>query len=344
LPLSAVPPDLVIDYLSQPGIGRGYSRDEARWKYYDHEFNAGRERGFASLKDGRVRGFIGMIPVTVSTPDAGDRPLVWTCDWSVADQLANPGIGVLLLTAVHRGYDFVGGVGGTEDTRSIVPRMNTRTVADATVVLRRPLRLRPLLERVEKAVPFAPRLSSTALAGIPVPVRRRRAGSAASVTSGVSASVAALFDAPSDGACSVRYDARHLAWLGRSPVMHVQSAHLTLDGMEAGAVFWRRQVHPTRWRLALRAGPGGEALLEPLLAEILSHLRDREGASLLSVAVSGNDAALLATLKRHAFVTGERHDLYITRLEGPGSCGHGFSPMSYLDTDLGLVPWAEELI
>jgi len=343
-PLSAAPAELVVDYLTQPGIGRGYSRAEAEWKYFDGEFNGGRERGFVSLKDGRVRGFIGMIPVTVATPEAGDRDLIWTCDWSVADQQSNPGIGILLLTKVHRQYDFVAGVGGTEDTRSLVPRMGTRTVADATVVLRRPLRLRPLLERVEKAARFAPRLSETALARLPIPLKRVAGPAGATVSPGVSAAAAALFDAPAHGICSVRYDARHLAWLSRSPSMHVQSAHLAAGDAAAGALFWRRHHHPTRWRLALRFSPGGEQLVEPLLASILARLRDREGASLVSIAVSSSDQPLLDTLKRHAFIAGERHELFITGGQGPGSCEQGFAPMSYLDTDLGIVPWAEELV
>ena len=342
LPLSAAPAELVQDYLTQPGIGRGYSVEEARWKYFDSDFNAGRERGFVSLKDGRVRGFIGMIPARISTP-TGERDLIWTCDWSVADQQGTPGIGILLLTKVHRTYDLVAGVGGTEDTRSLVPRMGSRTVAEATTVLRRPLRLRPLLERAEKAVRFAPRLSGTALARVPLPLKGPSGPDIATISAGASAAVAALFDAPAAGGCSVRYDARHLAWLGRSPSMQVQSGHLLANGAAAGALFWRRHHHPTRWRLALRCGPGGEGLLEPLLAQVLAHLRNREGASLLSVAVSTGDRRLLDTLGRHAFIGGERHDLYISEAGDQLSCEGGFAPMSYLDTDLGIVPWAEEL-
>lgn len=344
LPLSAVPAELVEDYLAQPGIGRGYSREEARWKYLDAQFNEGRERGFVSLKDGRVRGFIGMIPVTLATPDAGDRDLIWTCDWSVDDPQSSPGIGVLLLTKVHKTYDLVAGVGGTEDTRSIVPRMRTRTVADAAVVLRRPLRLKPMLERAEQAVPFAPKLSATVLARMPLPLRGRPAVAATpAVSTGVSRAAAALFDQPAEGVCSVRYDHRHLAWLSRSPNMHVQSCYLATGSAAAGGVFWRRHYHPTRWRLALRFSNGGEQLLPQLLANVLQHLRDREAATLVSTVISTNDRQMLDLLRRQAFIVGERHDLYITQGEGPIACEQGFAPMSYLDTDLGLVPWAEEL-
>lgn len=344
VPLSAVPPELVEQYLTKPGIGRGYSPAEARWKYFDQEFNQGRERGFAWLKEGRVQGFIGLIPVTVATPDAGDRELIWTCDWSVEDPQGSPGIGVLLLSKVHKSYDFVGGVGGTEFTRSILPRMRSRTIADATVVLRRPLRLKPFLEQAEKAAPFLPRVSGTALAGIPLPLRGTSPDAASPTFSeGVSERVATLFDQPASSVASVRYDARHLAWLARSPSMHFESCHLESGDGAAGALLWRRHYHPTRWRLALRSRRGQESSLAAVLASVLRHLRDRRGATLVSIAVSNDDKPMLKMLKREAFITGERHDMYITQLEGRGACEQGFSPMTYLDTDLGMVPWAEEL-
>ena len=344
VPLSAAPAELVEQYLTQPGIGRGYSGEEVRWKYFDEQFSQGRERGYVWLKLGQVRGFIGMIPAKVAMLDDGERDLIWTCDWSVENPQNNPGIGIRLLTKVHKAYDLVAGVGGTEDTRSIVPRINTLTIADAAVVLRRPLRLRPFLERVEQAAPFALKLSRSALANIPLPIRRGPAATAAATMSaGVSRPLASLFIQPAKGICSVAYDARHLAWLSRSPAMQVQSCYLASGDGSAGAVFWRRHCHPTRWRLTLRSGHGGEHLLEQVLARVLEWLRDHEAASLVSIVVSNNDQRTLDMLKRHAFISGERHELYITQLEGPVLCEQGFAPMSYLDTDLGLAPWAEEL-
>jgi hypothetical protein len=343
LPLESVEPELLEAFLTAPGIGRGYSAAEVRWKYLDEEFSQGRERGYASVKDGRVRGFVGMIPVKVSMPDSGDRDLIWTCDWAVDEPEKNPGIGILLLTKVHRTYGLVAGVGGTDFTRAIVPRMNTHIVPNATTVLRRPLRLRPLLERAEKAVSRLPNLSGTALSRLAVPLRRQPTGANPTFAEGVSAAVAALFDQPAQGRATVRYDLRHLAWLARSPSMEVRSCHLGRDDFAAGAILWRRQHHPTRWRLVLRAGPEGELLLEPLLASLLRHMRDDLDASLASVAVSSEDRALLTLLKRHGFLSGERHDLYINKGEGFSGCEDGFAPMTYLDTDLGIVPWAEEL-
>lgn len=332
-----------MEFLTAPGIGRGYSPAEVRWKYFDEEFNQGRERGYASVKDGRVRGFVGMIPASVSMPDGGERDLIWTCDWAVDEPEKNPGIGILLLTKVHRTYGLVAGVGGTDFTRSIVPRMNTHVVADAVTVLRRPLRLRSLLEGAERAASFLPSLSGTALSHVPLPLRNQPAGANPTFSNGVSHQVAALFDQPAQGIASVRYDGRHLAWLARSPSLEVRSCHFGTDDFAAGAILWRRHHHPTRWRMALRATRGGELLLEPLLACLLRYLRDQEAASLVSIAVSNADNSLLSTLKRHGFLTGGRHDLYINKGEGFSGCENGFAPMTYLDTDLGIVPWAEEL-
>ena len=76
----------VTEYLVGGGLGRGLTAEEVRWKYFDQNFNMGRHRGFAWLKEGRVRGFIGCIPATRTTP-VGDREMIWTCDWSVEDPL-----------------------------------------------------------------------------------------------------------------------------------------------------------------------------------------------------------------------------------------------------------------
>ncbi|MCW3797595.1 hypothetical protein OMW55_07235 [Sphingomonas sp. BN140010] len=339
VPMSTVPQELVEDYLTKPGIGRGFSPDELRWKYYDSEFNNGRERGFAWLKQGRVQGFIGVIPVTVATGDAGDRDLVWTCDWAVEDPANSPGIGILLLSKVHKNYDFVGGVGGTEYTRSIVPRMRTRTIPDAAVALRRPLRLKPLLERIERAASFAPKLSRTRLGQLTLPLRKTADPEVpVTMSTGVSAPVAALFDRPEAGVAVVRYDARHLAWIGRCPSLDVRSCHVGSGSAAAGALLWRRHDNPDKWRLSVRSTAEGKHLLEPLLADILARLRNQEAATVLATVVSGNDVPTLELLKRGGFITGEAHDLYITLLEGPGACEQGFAEMSYLDTDLGLVP------
>lgn len=338
-PLSTTDPEQVVDYLTNAGIGRGLTAEEVRWKYFDAAFNDGRERGFAWMKDGRVRAFIGCIPATRSTI-VGDGEMIWTCDWSTEEPSKNPGIGVLLLSKVHKSTEFTAGVGGTADTHATVPRMRTRSVHDVAVTLRRPLRSAPLLKHIEKRLPFLPKLSGTGLGRIPIPVPKRPPGLPHSViTPGVAvAQLAPLFDQPACGIARVRYDSRHLAWLGRYPGAEFRSLHLVDGPRAAGALLWSVPREPGQWRFALRHTPGSENLLDAVIADLANLLLTME-ATTVSTMVSSLDHAVLASLKRSRFMeVGARAPLYITDLEGPAGCAEGFADISYLDTDLAFIP------
>ncbi|MCA1652894.1 MAG: hypothetical protein LC656_01530, partial [Sphingomonadales bacterium] len=92
------------------------------------------------------------------------------------------------------------------------------------------------------------------------------------------------------------------------------------------------------WRLVLRSASGAAAAMEAVIVDVIDRLRS-ESASLVSTIVSSQDRQLLHSLKRHGFIEGaERWPLYIPTMEGPGACQDGFAQMSYLDTDLGIIP------
>jgi hypothetical protein len=80
-PLRALSPDSLIEYLGRDGNSPGI----VQWKYFDSRFNGGRERGYSWVRDGRIGGFVGLIPFQVvvgsRVAEAG-----WTCDWCVQDQ------------------------------------------------------------------------------------------------------------------------------------------------------------------------------------------------------------------------------------------------------------------
>ncbi|MBV8514077.1 MAG: hypothetical protein JO260_02135, partial [Acidobacteria bacterium] len=57
-PLSSLDPELLVEYLGR----EDFPADIVRWKYFNSEFNRGRERGYAWVKDGKIGGFLGLIP------------------------------------------------------------------------------------------------------------------------------------------------------------------------------------------------------------------------------------------------------------------------------------------
>jgi hypothetical protein len=331
--MAEVPMELVHDYLVGTGVGRGLRTSDVHWKYFDEDFNRGRERGYVWFKDNRVRGFIGWIPAKVTTP-AGDSDMVWTCDWSVEDPTSNPGIGILLLARVQKRYGFVGGVGGSADTNSLVPQMRTRTVEGNAVQLRCPLRVSLILERIESKLPVLGKLSESAIGQIKLPRRRVACSTWVTFSRGVDATaLAPLFDRPATDQCRVRYEAAHLAWLGRYPGADFETAYLTTGSEAAGAVLWRLHRAPHRWRIAIRASGAGAALVGPLIAAVLERL-ERTSANIVSTIVSSHDEANLEHLKRQGFIeSAQRMPLYIPEYEGAAGCRDGFSEMSFLDTD-----------
>ncbi len=329
VPLSHVEPALLHGFLQARGFARAY----VDWKYFDTDFSAGRERGWVWYKDGAVRGFIGMIPVTLATP-GGDREMVWTCDWFVEDHAGNPGIGIKLLRRVQDSHDFTCGVGGSEDTHAILPRMNTCTVRDTAVFLHRPLRLMPLLEKVEQRFGFLPKLSRTPLGQLRL---SRGSGGSVRFSDGVAAAIGPLFDRAAERECRVRYDLRHLAWIARCPGMRVLSATIgNLDAPEAGALIWCQEHDPRYWRIALRCVSGRGPALTHLADGIAARLA-AEGGALVTTIISHLDTEALKVLKRSRFLEGsQRWPMYIPLKTEPGSCQQGFADMSYLDTDLAV--------
>src|SRR6476660_2970987 len=80
-PLSSIAPGALIEYLGR----EGNSAEIVQWKYFDSRFNRNRERGYTWVKDGKIGGFIGLIPFQVVI-DGRIADAAWTCDWSVQDQ------------------------------------------------------------------------------------------------------------------------------------------------------------------------------------------------------------------------------------------------------------------
>ena len=107
-----------------------------RWKYWAPREDCPEPRSFVMERDGRIIAHVGLWPVTVRT-DAKSERGVHAMDWA-ADTQAR-GAGVSLFMSLTKSYDFVYGMGGSEMTRSILPKLGFRKVAEA-LTWARPLR------------------------------------------------------------------------------------------------------------------------------------------------------------------------------------------------------------
>jgi len=148
--LSSIEPGELIEYLGR----EGNSAEIVQWKYFDSRFNANRERGYAWVKDGRIGGFIGLIPfqVWINGRIAG---AAWTCDWSVQDQ-SGRGTGILLIRQAQEKYEFLTQLGGNEATQRIISRLAAITVNDAGMRFYLPLRLGAILRLARRRLPQIP--------------------------------------------------------------------------------------------------------------------------------------------------------------------------------------------
>src|SRR5580693_3206465 len=152
-PLSALDPELLVEYLGR----EEFPADIVRWKYFDARFNRDWERGYAWVKDGKIGGFLGLIPFHVVL-NGRVADAAWTCDWSVQDQTAK-GVGILLMRQAQNRYEFLTQLGGNDATQRIVGRMSSMTENEAGVVYHLPLRVGAALRVASAAVRFEPGVS-----------------------------------------------------------------------------------------------------------------------------------------------------------------------------------------
>lgn len=344
VPLSEVPRAQVEDYLrASTSYFRGRGSAAIGWKYYDEAFNRGRNRGFAWVKDGRVRGFIGIVPGLVAR-GSEVVPLHWTCDWGLADPKATPGMGILLLRRVTAAGEHAATMGGNANTRTLVPRLAARSFEGAGLHLWRPLRTAALLHLAASRAPALGRLAPTALGRLPLPWRVPRARSRVRISDGVAPGLDVLFEAQRPAAWTARYDVPHLQWaLERCPGIVAGSCHVDGDrGPVAGAVLWYSDASAVRHvRFALWATPGADDASAQVVGEVIRCARSRGGA-LISALIGRWDTAELAVLRRAGFFPRAGPlPLYVFAPGGtgpgagmPGDLGAGLGGLNYLATDL----------
>ena len=329
-PLSALDPDLLVEYLGR----EDHSAAEVRWKYFDLRFNRGRERGYAWVKDGKMGGFLGLVPFQVV---ARDRVIeaAWTCDWSVQDPTAR-GIGILLMRQAQEKYEYLTQLGGNEATQRIMSRLSSMMANEAGMVFHLPLRVGAMLRVARRKVP---QLAVDGLSFVNrLPLRwPRGSASASNVTfePGVSKTLGLFLEPAQHGELYSRYDLEYVRWqVGDCPFLFSETCTVT-DGStpRAAALIWREKASTDFWRFAVWSRGGAEKELEALLSSVIRRVYDYKGF-LLSSVVSRLDQSLIGLLRRMKFLAApRRRPLHIIANKKTGETLPELWPLSYLDTD-----------
>jgi len=312
-PLSAVDPEPVLEYLGRQGV----PEEIVRWKYLDRTPLPEHDRAQVALKDGRIAGFIGLIPL--------DAPhglrAAWTCDW-FADAEAGA-LGIALLSGCLKGYEAIYQLGGNERTQSILKKLAKTTIPGAGIEYRLPLRLgsylRPLAHRAR--VPIHRGLGLIPLHG------RRGARPEGSVRPGIAPELAQRLGG--------RYSVDYLEWqLGRCPVVSCYSC--LPAGRHAGAavVLWTPRSGGGFWRMAPVSGGASPDDLQAALALAIRHVYDSRGLR-LSVLISHRDETLRRLVETNGFAAAsERRMMNVLTRPALAKPAEELTAVSFLDSDI----------
>ena len=304
----------------------GLPPDIVEWKYFQRPWTDALS-GLVWVKDGRVRGAIGLIPFHVKTGSTR-VPASWTCDWVVESPQSNPGIGVLLLQRAKQLAGPLFSLGGNELNRRLMARIATTSFDDAAIEVYLPLRtggsrwFRGLNRRTGGVLRPAAHL----------PVRRIAGGNRALVVPGVSPAIEAVIESMEAGHPTPLYTLDYLRWqLEQCPGVESATVLAESPGCAAGALCWSRMLVAGDWRFALWSNNcDGEAAGEVLEAVIAyAYARGGERISVLS---SRLDERRLALFRRRGFVSDEPgRPLFVT---GDVTSTTPLAGLSFLDTDL----------
>ena len=323
-PISSIPAPLLIQHLLEYGL----PAEIIEWKYFDKGFRPEGERGFVWLKEGRVRGIVGLIPYNLGCTTEL-RGGAWSCDWFVS---GNPGVGPLLLQYAAAQCGILTTTGGNEATKRMVPRIAARTVTHASTQWVRPLRVGGL-RNFRRAANRLPGWSWGWLEGVGIKGVPYRAAASARSEAGVSrhALEPVLARRPDEG-WAPHYDLDYVDWqLGRCPAVEALTVSSLDPEAATGAVTWRARSGK-EWRLVLWAHADRGAA-RAVLAEALRQA-DVAGGHLMSAIVAETDVRLQTLLAEAGFApTDLVFPLYV--LAGPtASPVDGLSQLGYLDSDL----------
>lgn len=289
VPLSAVPPTLLIDYLGR----RGIAEPIVRWKYFDAGYNRGRERGVCAVSEGKIIGFIGLIPITLQR-GAEVRDDNWLCDWSVRDPVRDKGVGgAVAARALEIGGKLIA-YGGTEMAKKRWALKSNGYDLHAALTFRKHIRIGSYLAGLQRRR-LLPRNKLTRLVGRIAIQPVRTAPRGVTAYKGVDPGIVKLFK-PGGTHWKPIYDLADLRWnLESCPAVEAW----TFVGAVASAavLVWRSTAETDIWKLVT---VGDVQALRPCLDAALEHVW-REGGETVLMVVSRVDTDVIAGIREARF-------------------------------------------
>ena len=302
------------------------------WKYFDASFNQRRERGFACVDKGRVCGALGLIPFTALVNGAFLQS-AWSCDWSCSSSLPGP-LGIMLMKQSLRPYPLIYSLGGSTQTRSIMPKLAQSTVEGAGVELHKPLRLGGAIRalasaggiRIPKSLPLIDRFPLRFM-GVD------RAAPHPQISSDLRSALAPVLNQPARDDPSPAYDSAFIEWLlGRCPIISSQACTIQGESDAHFAIlFWCQATDHRFWRIAVVGDIKSRPDVVRALREVFRYIM-KEGGWMVSILTSRLDTGLLSTLKGLGFIAAQRRPLYVLSTL-PTMPALELRRLSYLDTD-----------
>ncbi len=222
-----------------------------RWKYWDPREDFAEPRSFVMERNGQILAHVGLWPVTVrrgAKSERGMHAMDWAADPSVR------AAGITLFMRLAKNFDFVYGMGGTEMTRAILPRLDFRTVAEA-LTWARPLRpWRQMLHHQTKDWRLPLRLARNIGWSMIPPKQVPHGWTALGPGAGRAAALTVL---------SCERDESFFRYLEQCPVAPCLTFHIVREGLVVGlfalsvveeqsrlAGVWLENPSPNNWRIA----------------------------------------------------------------------------------------------
>jgi len=329
-PLSSLSPSKVKEYLLRQGSDTAQIID---WKYFDAAPNRGGERAFAYIQDDRITAFVGLIPF--QSFDAGIRiETAWSCDWYRDPGVTGP-VGILLLKRSLASYGRLYSLGGSENTRAILPRLSQTVVMDAAIEVHKPLRIGGAIRAFGRAMHFP--LPRHIPFGADIPLQRMgllSSSSKARLSSTFPLSIETLLDGSRGSEPHSCYNLSYIRWqLTSCPLLTSGVCTVPGDALPRAAVFFWHPVNNTEfWRIAAISEPHAWDELDLALTRTIQHIHEQRGW-MVSALVSRQEKELLQLLRKRGFLPNKRRrPLFIMDANGKAVPGE-LRKLSYLDTD-----------